>query len=227
MSRSRRPATANPHRIRARAPARHRTGARDPRGVRPHLRRHRPGCARLVGRVLATTHDLPWHRVVRADGRIPQGPPQRELLLQKASRCAAIASTSTRRGSRRSCNGGAPSLRAAIDEVASRDPVLAGWWPVSGRSPIAHAIRTGPSARSSRDRLPAARGTCRPGDPWPAAGGRRRGTDARDAERNIRPSATSRRPVREQAGVAARSLGQGHWTGRSCFRGRRDEATTT
>ena len=36
---------------------------------------------RLVGRVLSTTHDLPWYRVVRADGTIPQGRPQRELLL--------------------------------------------------------------------------------------------------------------------------------------------------
>jgi methylated-DNA-protein-cysteine methyltransferase-like protein len=36
---------------------------------------------RLVGRILATTHDLPWHRVVRADGTIPQGQTQRELLL--------------------------------------------------------------------------------------------------------------------------------------------------
>jgi alkylated DNA nucleotide flippase Atl1 len=37
---------------------------------------------RLVGRVLATTHQkLPWHRVVRADGSIPQGRRQRELLL--------------------------------------------------------------------------------------------------------------------------------------------------
>jgi alkylated DNA nucleotide flippase Atl1 len=38
---------------------------------------------RLVGRILATTHDLdlPWHRVVRTDGTIPQGQPQRELLL--------------------------------------------------------------------------------------------------------------------------------------------------
>jgi methylated-DNA-protein-cysteine methyltransferase-like protein len=35
---------------------------------------------RLVGRILATTHDLPWHRVVRADGTIPQGRPQRERL---------------------------------------------------------------------------------------------------------------------------------------------------
>jgi methylated-DNA-protein-cysteine methyltransferase related protein len=40
-----------------------------------------PGAPRLVGRIVATTHDLPWHRVVRADGTIPQGRPQRELLL--------------------------------------------------------------------------------------------------------------------------------------------------
>jgi alkylated DNA nucleotide flippase Atl1 len=36
---------------------------------------------RFVGRILATNHDLPWHRVVRADGTIPHGRPQRELLL--------------------------------------------------------------------------------------------------------------------------------------------------
>jgi alkylated DNA nucleotide flippase Atl1 len=40
-----------------------------------------PGAPRLVGRILATTHDLPWHRLVRADGTIPQGARQRELLL--------------------------------------------------------------------------------------------------------------------------------------------------
>lgn len=39
---------------------------------------------RLVGRVLATTHEsLPWHRVVRADGSIPKGRDQRELLLKE------------------------------------------------------------------------------------------------------------------------------------------------
>jgi methylated-DNA-protein-cysteine methyltransferase related protein len=39
---------------------------------------------RLVGRVLATTHeDLPWFRVVRADGSIPKGQRQRELLLEE------------------------------------------------------------------------------------------------------------------------------------------------
>ena len=40
-----------------------------------------PRAPRLVGRILATTHNLPWHRVVRADGTIPQGQSQRELLL--------------------------------------------------------------------------------------------------------------------------------------------------
>ena len=43
-----------------------------------------PRAPRLVGRVLATTHDgLPWHRVVRADGSLPKGKRQRELLLQE------------------------------------------------------------------------------------------------------------------------------------------------
>jgi methylated-DNA-protein-cysteine methyltransferase related protein len=40
-----------------------------------------PRAPRLVGRVLSTTHDLPWHRVVRADGTIPRGQAQRKLLL--------------------------------------------------------------------------------------------------------------------------------------------------
>jgi methylated-DNA-protein-cysteine methyltransferase related protein len=41
-----------------------------------------PEAPRLVGRVLATTHEvLPWQRVIRADGTIPKGQRQRELLL--------------------------------------------------------------------------------------------------------------------------------------------------
>ena len=40
-----------------------------------------PRAPRLVGRTLATTHDMPWHRVVRADGSIPKGESQRRLLL--------------------------------------------------------------------------------------------------------------------------------------------------
>jgi alkylated DNA nucleotide flippase Atl1 len=43
-----------------------------------------PDAPRMVGRVLATTHQhVPWHRVVRADGSIPRGPVQRSLLLQE------------------------------------------------------------------------------------------------------------------------------------------------
>lgn len=39
---------------------------------------------RLVGRVLATTHqNLPWFRVIRADGSIPKGRRQRDLLLRE------------------------------------------------------------------------------------------------------------------------------------------------
>ena len=43
-----------------------------------------PRAPRLVGLVLATTHEsVPWHRVVRADGSIPKGAKQRELLLKE------------------------------------------------------------------------------------------------------------------------------------------------
>jgi len=42
-----------------------------------------PIAPRLVGHVLATTHDdLPWFRVVRADGTIPKGERQRNLLIE-------------------------------------------------------------------------------------------------------------------------------------------------
>jgi alkylated DNA nucleotide flippase Atl1 len=33
--------------------------------------------------VLATTQRLPWQRVVRSDGSIPQGEAQRDLLLKE------------------------------------------------------------------------------------------------------------------------------------------------
>ena len=41
-----------------------------------------PGAPRFAGAVLASTEEprLPWHRVVRADGSLPKGPRQRELL---------------------------------------------------------------------------------------------------------------------------------------------------
>jgi alkylated DNA nucleotide flippase Atl1 len=42
-----------------------------------------PGAPRRVGLVLARTHDIPWHRVVRANGSLPKGAPQRALLLRE------------------------------------------------------------------------------------------------------------------------------------------------
>ena len=43
-----------------------------------------PAAPRLVGRVLATTHErLPWHRVVRADGSAPVGARQVERLRRE------------------------------------------------------------------------------------------------------------------------------------------------
>lgn len=43
-----------------------------------------PHAPRLVGRVLANCHDddVPWFRVVHADGSIPKGGRQRELLVR-------------------------------------------------------------------------------------------------------------------------------------------------
>jgi alkylated DNA nucleotide flippase Atl1 len=41
-----------------------------------------PRAPRFVGLVLATVHDdLPWHRVVRANGSLTQGKRQRALLV--------------------------------------------------------------------------------------------------------------------------------------------------
>jgi methylated-DNA-protein-cysteine methyltransferase related protein len=43
-----------------------------------------PRAPRLVGQVLATTReDLPWHRVVRADGSLAKGARQAELLRRE------------------------------------------------------------------------------------------------------------------------------------------------
>jgi methylated-DNA-protein-cysteine methyltransferase related protein len=43
-----------------------------------------PHAPRLVGRVLATTDaEVPWHRVVRADGTLARGARQQRLLRQE------------------------------------------------------------------------------------------------------------------------------------------------
>jgi alkylated DNA nucleotide flippase Atl1 len=47
-----------------------------------------PHAPRLAGRVLALTPepDVPWHRVVRADGSLAKGLRQRELLVREGVR---------------------------------------------------------------------------------------------------------------------------------------------
>ena len=43
-----------------------------------------PAAPRLVGRVLATTdEEVPWHRVIRADGSVPKGQRQLDLLRRE------------------------------------------------------------------------------------------------------------------------------------------------
>jgi methylated-DNA-protein-cysteine methyltransferase related protein len=45
-----------------------------------------PGAPRFAGSVLSATHEpnLPWHRVVRADGSLAKGTRQRKLLEKEA-----------------------------------------------------------------------------------------------------------------------------------------------
>jgi methylated-DNA-protein-cysteine methyltransferase-like protein len=43
-----------------------------------------PKAPRMVGRILATTHDdVPWHRVVRADGSVAKGETQLRRLRRE------------------------------------------------------------------------------------------------------------------------------------------------
>lgn len=52
-----------------------------PRGAVRSYGEIEPGAPRFVGHVLAETHEpVPWHRVVRADGTLPLGRAQRDLL---------------------------------------------------------------------------------------------------------------------------------------------------
>ena len=47
-----------------------------------------PHAPRLAGRVLSSSlaPDLPWHRIVRADGSLAKGDRQRELLIAEGVR---------------------------------------------------------------------------------------------------------------------------------------------
>jgi 3-methyladenine DNA glycosylase/8-oxoguanine DNA glycosylase len=102
---------------------------------------------RLVGRVLATTQaDVPWHRVVRADGSVPKGARQLALLRRESvplrgdrvdlgeARLPDQAETALHQP-----RAARPSLATAITEVAAVDPVVANIVDVVG--PIRHRPR--------------------------------------------------------------------------------------
>ena len=102
-----------------------------------------PSAPRLVGRVLATTHeDVPWHRVVRADGSVPKGAQQVELLRRERVPMPATGSTCPARATRpRRLAPPRPraSLAAGIAAVAEADPVMAALVTTAG--PIRHRPR--------------------------------------------------------------------------------------
>lgn len=57
---------------------------RIPKGRVQSYGRIDPEAPRLVGLVLATTNEkVPWQRVVHADGSIPKGRRQRDLLVEE------------------------------------------------------------------------------------------------------------------------------------------------
>lgn len=102
-----------------------------------------PAAPRLVGRVLATTtEEVPWHRVVRADGSVPKGERQLEHLRRERvpmigdrvdlPRARYPAGPVLRR------RPGA-SLAAAIAAIADADPVMASL--VTTVGPIGHRPR--------------------------------------------------------------------------------------
>ena len=61
-----------------------------------------PGAPRFAGRVLSECHDpdVPWQRIVRADGSLAKGERQRRLLEPRACPSAASAWTCARPGCR-------------------------------------------------------------------------------------------------------------------------------
>ena len=102
-----------------------------------------PGAPRLVGRILATTpEDVPWHRVVRADGTIPMGERQRERLLkEKVPMAGARVDLPLARYPAAPLTFGAPmaSLPAAIAAISAADPVMEAL--VAAVGPIRHRDR--------------------------------------------------------------------------------------
>ena len=105
-----------------------------------------PAAPRAVGRVLAGTHDVPWHRVVRSDGSVPKGAVQLELLRRervpmRGDRVDLAAARFPPGPPGGSPLPGSPraSLSAAIAAVATADPVMADL--VEAVGPIRHRPR--------------------------------------------------------------------------------------
>jgi DNA-3-methyladenine glycosylase II len=103
-----------------------------------------PAAPRVAGRVLATTHeDVPWYRVVRADGRVPMGERQVELLRRE--RVPMIGERVDLPRARYppgppSPPAGSPSsLAAGIAAVAAADPEMGAL--VARVGPIQHRQR--------------------------------------------------------------------------------------
>ena len=102
-----------------------------------------PGAPRLVGRVLATTpEDVPWHRVVRADGSVPKGERQLERLRrERVPMRGARVDLPLARYPAGSPAPGRPSasLPVAIAAIAAADPVMEAL--VAAVGPIEHRPR--------------------------------------------------------------------------------------
>jgi DNA-3-methyladenine glycosylase II len=104
-----------------------------------------PSAPRLVGRVLATVHDdVPWHRVVRADGSVPMGERQLELLrAERVPMRGARVDLSQARYPPGPPAGPPPAVRpslaTAIAAVAAADPVMDAL--VNRVGPITHRPR--------------------------------------------------------------------------------------
>jgi len=102
-----------------------------------------PTAPRLVGHVLATTPvEVPWHRVVRADGSVPMGERQVERLRRE--RVPMLGERVDLPRARYPAGPAAPprpgaSLAAAIDAVAAADPVMAAL--VAAAGPLRHRPR--------------------------------------------------------------------------------------
>jgi DNA-3-methyladenine glycosylase II len=102
-----------------------------------------PAAPRLVGRILATTGaDVPWWRVIRADGSVPKGAPQLDLLRRER-----VPMNGTRVDMAAARYPAAPpgrppaaprrwSVPDAIEAVAAADPAMEAL--VARAGPIAH-----------------------------------------------------------------------------------------